>query len=54
MSCKKADCNGKPIPRGKYCEIHRTKQRVKKILCLKLRTMPIYWPMLKIDYLYLI
>jgi hypothetical protein len=30
MSCKKADCNGKPIPRGKYCEIHRTKQRVKK------------------------
>ena len=30
MSCKKADCNGKPIPRGKYCEIHRTKQRGKK------------------------
>ena len=30
MSCKKADCNGKPIYRGKYCEIHCTKQRGKK------------------------
>ena len=27
MSCKKADCNGKPIPRGKYCEIHCTKAK---------------------------
>ena len=27
MSCKKADCNDKPIPRGKYCEIHCTKAK---------------------------
>ena len=37
MSCKKADCNGKPIPRGKYCEIHRTKQRVKKNIMSKVK-----------------